>query len=197
MLSAMFGGGANPASAAMPYVQQVPDVMHQYFDPYVASGQDALSTLTGQYQTLLDDPSQIYNQMAAGYTQSPGYQWNYDQAMKAATDAAAAGGMSGTPASQQQAATMASGVAAQDFNPYMQSVLGLYGQGLQGEQALNQMGYQGSKELAESLANNLMTQGTLAFQGQEQQNKATGDLLSGLLGAGTSLGTAYMLSPFL
>jgi len=191
----MFSGGSNPANAAMPYMQQVPDVLHQYYDPYVSSGQDALSTLTSQYNQLLSDPSQIYNQMAAGYTQSPGYQWNYDQAMKAATDAAAAGGMSGTPAAQQQAATMASGVASQDFNPYMQSMLGLYGQGLSGEQGLNQMGFKSSEELANSLANNLMTEGSLAFQGQSQQNKALMDALSGILGGATALGTAYMKMP--
>ncbi len=46
----------------------------------------------------------------------------------------------------------------------------LYNGGMQGQQQLNQMGFQGSNELAQSLANLLMSQSNLAYQGQNAQN---------------------------
>jgi hypothetical protein len=39
----------NPANAAQPYLQQIPGVGHQNYDPYIQQGQQAGQTLQGEY----------------------------------------------------------------------------------------------------------------------------------------------------
>ncbi len=92
--------------------------------------------------------------------------------------------MAGSPQHQQQAATMAEGLANQDYYNYMNHVMGMYGQGLQGNQDINHMGYGASNELALSLGNNLMNQGNAAFSSTASQNQNRGqqwgDIAGGL-----------------
>lgn len=205
----MFGSQDNPYDAAKGSYDQIPGMMKQYMNPYVQAGQGAmgqlqnqygnlmggLSGLQGQYNSLMNDPSAMYNKLAGGYHQSPGFQWQMGQGMNAANNAAAAGGMAGSPQHQQQAASMAEGLANQDFQNYMGKTLGMFGmglegnqglynQGLQGMQGINQMGYGASNELSQSLANALMSQGNMAFSGQAAQNQSQGqgmgNMFSGL-----------------
>jgi hypothetical protein len=173
---------SNPADAAQPYLDQVPDTLKPYYDPYINAGQNALSTLMGQYQTLLNDPNKIMNQIGSGYQQSPGYQFQYNQGMNAINNAAAAGGQLGNNAHQLQAGGMATNLANQDFYNYLSQALGLYGKGLSGTEGINQMGYGASNELAQSLANNMTNQGNLAYAGQQNQNQANSDAYSARMG---------------
>lgn len=212
-LSGLFGGGdyTNPADAAKPYLDQIPGVLQQYYSPYVDSGKRALGTLEGQYNDLISDPNSKFSQFASQFSQSPGYQFQYNQGMNAANNAAASGGMLGTPYHQQNASSMASNLANQDFYNYMKNILGMYGQGLGGMEGINQLGFQGAQGLAGGLSSNLMNQGGLAFQGQANQNQmsadksgAMGNLIGmvggGLLGgpAGAAMGSQAggMLSKF-
>lgn len=162
----------NPADAAMPYLEEIPGTITPYYQPYIDSGNQALQTLMQQYMALIQNPGSTMNNMGSGYQQSPGYQYDMNAAMNASNSAAAAGGMLGTDAHQTQSATMAADIANQDYWNYMNHVLGLYGQGMSGMQGINQMGYGASNELAQSLANVLMTQGGLAYAGQNNQNMA-------------------------
>lgn len=176
----------NPANSAMPYLNQIPGTITPYYQPYVNAGTDSLASLMGQYQQLLNDPSAVMNKLGSGYTQSPGYQFNYNQGMNAANAAAASGGMLGTSQHQQNAANMASNLANQDYYNYLNQVQGLYGKGLTGEQGTMQLGYGASNELAQSLANNLMNQAGMAYAGQNSQNMANSSLFNQLLGLGSS-----------
>ena len=160
----------NPATAAMPYMQQIPGVLQQYYSPYANAGQGSLNTLMQQYNTLLNNPQAIMQMAGSGYQQSPGYQYQYDQAMNAQNSAAASGGMLGTPYHQENAATTANDLANQDYEQYLNQTLGLYGKGLEGEQGLNQMGYNASNELATGLATNLGNEGGMAYSGVAGQN---------------------------
>lgn len=161
----------NPATSAMPYLQQIPSTISPYYQPYINAGSSSLNQLMGQYTNLLTNPSMMLNNIGSGYTQSPGYQSQYNQAMNASNQSAAAGGMLGTPENQQQSAQMATDLANQDYWNYMNHALGLYQTGLSGEQGINQMGYGASNELANSLANNLQSEAGLTYAGQSEQNK--------------------------
>lgn len=208
-----FGGGDdNPYDAAKKYYNQIPGTIKPYFQPYINAGQDALGKLQGQYGNLLgnyngiqgqynqlmNDPNGFLNKIGSGYQQSPGFQWQMNQGMNAANNAAAAGGMAGSPQHQQQAATMAEGLANQDYYNYLNKALGMYGLGLQGNtnlygaglsglQGLNLMGYNASDQLAGGLANALMNQGNLAFAGSAAQNQSQGDMWGDLMGGAASL----------
>jgi hypothetical protein len=179
----------NPADSAKPYIDQIPGTIKPYYEPYVNSGQDALSTLIGQYFSLINNPSAKLNEIGSGYTESPGYEFQKKQALTASNNAAAAGGMLGTPASQEQAESIASSLADQDYNTYLGNAEGLYKTGLTGEEGVNRMGYQASNELAQSLANALLTQGTLAYKGTEGENASNAGMVKGLTSlAGALLG---------
>lgn len=169
----------NPADSAMPYLNQMRDTITPYYQPYMQAGQQAMGALMPQYQSLMSNPSGALNQMGQGYQASPGYQYNVDQATKAANQAAAAGGMVGSPAEQQSLAGNISGMASQDYNTWLSNVLGLYGQGMQGMQGINQMGFNANSDMANSLGNNLNSQANLAYAGQMGANQNKGGLIGG------------------
>jgi hypothetical protein len=99
-LSNLFGGGKNPADAAMPYLNQIPGQTNQYMQPFFQAGKDALNPLQDQYKNLLGDPGGFMNKIGGSYQQSPGFKAAMEQALTAGNHAAAAGGMSGTPTDQ-------------------------------------------------------------------------------------------------
>lgn len=177
---------SNPANKAMPYLNKIPETIEPLYQPYISSGKQALSDVMGQYSQLINDPNAVLNKFGSDYQKSPSYDWNYQQALKAANSAAAAGGYLGTPQNQQIAATQAGHVADEDFWNYLQHVMGLYGTGLSGLGHVSDVGYQASSSEAEDLARNLESQSSLAYLGQENQNKANSDFLSSLLSGTTS-----------
>jgi hypothetical protein len=188
-LGGLFGGGSykNPASAAMPYLNQVPGMLDQYYDPYINTGLGAMNQYYGQMQNLgtPQGAMDIYNQFGAGYTQSPGYQYNVDQATKAANQVGAASGMAGTPSEQLALANQISGMAAQDYDNYMKMNMGLYNTGLSGLGGLSQQGYGASTGKSDALQRNMMTQAGLQYMGQAMNNARAaqqGDMWSQLLG---------------
>lgn len=180
-------GGKNPASAASPYLNQVPGTITPYYQPYIDSGTNAMNTLNTQYNQNINNPAAVMNQVGAGYQQSPGYQWNVNQATNAANQASAAGGMAGSPQEQQQLATTVSGLANQDYYDYVDRAMKQYNTGLSGMSHINDMGYNASNELAQSLANNLLSQAKLQYAGQMNQNQSQGGGWGDLIGGVTSL----------
>jgi hypothetical protein len=204
MLAPMFGTMGNPMQAANPYMQQAndylgktPDYVHQYLDPYVNAGQGAMGTLQGQYQNLMNDPNSMLAKMGAGYQQSPGYQHNVKAATNALNNAAEAGGYVGSPQHQTRAAETIEGLASQDYNQYLNNVMGLYGQGLQGMGGINQMGYGAASGATNTLADmlknqaqNAQAQAELAYANQFHENQQQGGMFSGLGGLlGGALGS--------
>lgn len=197
--------GGDPYKAARKYYDQIPGATRGNYDPYINAGRGALDTLQGQYgqlignlpglqgqyNQLMQDPGSVFNKIGGGYQQSPGYQFALDQAMGAGKNAAAAGGMAGSPQHQQQAMQTATGLANQDYYNYMQNALGLYGQGLQGAgnlygmglqgyQGLNQMGFNASDQMSRIIADALSQQGNMAYAGQNARNQSIGNTLGGL-----------------
>jgi hypothetical protein len=176
------GGGGDPYDAGKKYYDKIPETLRPYFDPYINAGKDSLGKSQGQYNDLTQDPSGMYNKMAGGYKESPGYQWQLGQGQNAMNNAAAAGGLAGTPQHQQQSAQMAQGIASQDFNNYLQQVMGLYGRGLNGMDSMNKMGFDASTGMGQLLGTNLMNQGNMAMAGQMAQNQSRGQGMGNMMG---------------
>lgn len=181
-LAGLFNAGDNPSQSAQPYLNQIPGQSQQYYSPYMEAGKGALSSLQNQYGDLLSGNKQ--NQLGESFKESPGYKWKLDQALKAGHYAAQGGGFAGTPQDQQYAMSTATGLADKEYNNYLQNQMGLYGQGLQGQQGLNQMGYNANTGYADILNNNSLNQANNAYSGQYGQNQARsqglGSLFSGL-----------------
>lgn len=188
-LSEFFTGGKNPANSAMPYLNQIPGQTNQYQQPFFEAGKNVLPQLQGQFGELLNNPGGKMNQIGTSFHESPGFKFALQQALQGGNHAAAAGGMAGSPEHEQHNMQLASDIGNQEYNNWLQRALGLYGEGLQGEQGMTSMGQQSGQNIADMIAQTLAQQGNLAFQGQRQQNQNKNDLWGNIFkGAGAALG---------
>lgn len=161
----------NPADAAQSYLDKIPSTMNPYFQPYIDQGQRAGNQLESQYDQMTSNPSDFFSKMSQGYKQSPGYQWNLNQALQAGNNAAAAGGMLGTPQHVQQNEETATNLASKDYQDWLSHIMDMFHSGQTGLQGMYGTGYGASTEYGTNLANSLMNQGQLAEQGAEAENK--------------------------
>lgn len=190
ILSKIFGF-KNPADSAMPYLNQIPGIGQQYYDPFVQSGRTAGTRLEGEYDQLLSDPNAFIDKIMSGYEPSKGFQFQKDLLSKALGSTAAAGGYRGTDFDQLQQGEAIQGLLSKDMQQYLQNVLGAYKTGLEGEQDIYDKGFQASGSLADYLGSALGQQGQVAFQGQAQKNANKAGLfklLAQALGGAAGLG---------
>ena len=188
LLGGLFGDNQNPADAAMPYLNQVEGKMKPYYQPYISAGQSALPELQKQYQSLMSNPGALMQQIGQGYQASPGYDWQKNEALQAGNNAAAAGGMLGSAAHQQNAQTTASGLANQDYYNYLNHALNQYSTGLGGMGQINEQGYKASSGMADNLATALMNQAQMAYAGGANANADSNSMFGGL---GSLAGMAF------
>ena len=187
-LSNIFGH-RNPEREANNYLNQIPGETKPYYDPYINAGKENLGKLNDYYSQLRDNPGEVFNQLGAGYKQSPGYAATLREALSGANNAAALGGGGGLGAygHQQLAAGAAGDVANKDYEQYINHILGLNTQGTQGQQHLEDQGYGAGTDYASMLASLRNAQGTNAANAAGAQNQRSsqnwGNLFSALGGA--------------
>jgi hypothetical protein len=182
----------NPADAGMGYLNQIPGMLHQINDPYIQRGNEQYAGLNKAYTGMAQDPTGFLNQMMAAYQPSKGFQIQKDEALRAAGNSAAAGGMRGSFADQEGQARLADTLMGQDMQQWLQNVLGIQGYGLQGQQNFYNQGYGASQNMASDLSNVLGSQATLGYQGQNAQNQGILGILGSLVGAGGAAAGGYL-----
>lgn len=182
----------NPADSALPYMQNIPGMVKPIYDPYMNAGQNSLSTLMSQYNSLINDPAKVMNMLGSGFQESPGYQFNMNQGMNAAKNAAASGGMLGTQAHQNDAASIASNLANQEYMNYLGNAMNLYTGGLNGLSGINEMGYGASNEYGNTLGNNQMNMANMSYLGQSNQNQSNMNAYNNKMGLLGALGGGLM-----
>lgn len=175
----MFAPWKNPASKASPYFNQMSSEIKNAYSPWVNYG-----------QSLINDPSGKLNAIGAGYHESPGFQFALQQALQGAGHAAAAGGMAGSPEHEFQNMQVATGLANQDYNTFLQNALGLHQLGYtQGQSAGTGMG--------EDLASILANRAKLEYEGQNAKNLHEGGSWGSLFGGLGQLGSLAGMAAFL
>lgn len=184
-LGSLFGGAMgmmnDPYKDAMKQFQKYANKSAGYQNPFFNMGKDSI----GDYQDWLGgmkDPSEFLNNLMGNYQQSEGSKYLQDQAMKAATNAASASGLSGSTPFQMQAQQNASGIASQDMNNWLQNALGInnqYGQGLWGNIGAGQNAANNLSNIFGNLGNNM---GGAKFGQGQLRNDNMSDMFSGLLG---------------
>lgn len=182
-LSDFFKGGKNPADAAMPYLDKIPGMEHQAYDPYIQHGNEAYNTLNPQITQMGSDPAAFLEKLMGSYTPSRGYQLKNDEMRRAAGNTAAAGGMRGSLNDITNEARISDTLMGDDMQQWLQNVLGIQKEGLSGLTHQFDTGFDATKGLTGDLSNVLGTQAGLAFQGQANQNQSRGDMLSGIMKA--------------
>ncbi len=187
-LSSLFKGGKNPADAAMPYLNQIPGVGHNAYDPYIQEGQNAYNQMQGPISQMTQDPAAFLEKIMGSYEPSKGYQLRRDEALRAAGNTAAAGGMRGSMQDIESESRLTDSLLGEDMQQWLNNVLGLQTQGLQGQQVFYNSGLQSSGNLADLLGGALNQKAGLAFQGQAQKNANKAALLKALLQGAGGLG---------
>lgn len=183
----LFGNEPNPANSAMPYLNQIPQMEKQYYNPYIQNAQTAYQNLAPSLNQMASSPADYLQQLMQQYQPSREYQLARDEALRAAGNTAAAGGMRGSQQDIENEAKLTDMLMGKDMQQWLSNVLGIQQTGLKGEGGLYDTGFNATRDLSSDLANVLGEQAGLAFQGQREENQRSGDLLSGLgkaLGAG-------------
>lgn len=183
--------GGNAADAAMPYLNQIPGVGKQYYEPYINAGREVDPFLRQQYERQYSDPYAILNEIMGNYQPSAGYQFKKNLLSKEYGNNAAAGGYRGTDIDQLQQGQLISGLLGEDMQQYLQNVGNIKERGLGGYENISNRGYESSGALADFLGSNLSQQGSLAFQGAAQRSAQKSALINALLSAGAQGAGAY------
>lgn len=192
-LSKLFGGDSkSPMDAANQYLNQIPGVGHQGYDPYVNAGLDASGKTKSKYEELMEDPTAFINKLMEGYKPSEGYQFQKDQLTKELSNTAAAGGVAGTPQDQLNQGEAIQKLLSGDMQQFLKNVLGVFNTGLEGEEGIAGRGFDASKQLTDLLGGALNQQGGLAFNDAQQKNKNKNDLWS-MFGKALGAGTGFAL----
>lgn len=144
--NALSGGARDDAAAGY-------DEANRYLAPYRTGGQADYNTYRGyvqqqgqnlapyqgagswQYNQINQSPTDYYNQIMQGYSESPQAKYEQEQAMRAANAGGAASGMIGSGAYQKAIQQNAADVSARDQQRYFQNV---------GNTNQMQMGYLGN-----------------------------------------------------
>jgi hypothetical protein len=177
-LGNLFGGGRkNPSDVANQHLDNMPPFIMELMKKFGMQGDEARGPLQEQYQKMMSDPSSILSGLGKGYQESPGYQFNKNQALEAGNNAMAAGGMIGSPAHAQNAQDTASGFASRDYNDYMGNAMKVYGQGLEGMGKVDERGYEATKDFSKMIQEYFSGKANNAYEGQASKNASKNDMM--------------------
>jgi hypothetical protein len=180
----------DPSKSANEYMNKIPKVGHDAYDPYINEGRDAAGRLKGEYGKMLD-PTTFMDEIMKHYSESQGAKYETDKLGRGIGATAAAGGIAGTPEHQRAYGEMAGEISSKDMQQYLQNALGIYGGGIKGEQDFYGKGFDASKELADLLGGNLGSQGTMAYGATQQKNMNRQALMNAIVKAlGSAAGAA-------
>lgn len=185
-LGGLFGNSGDPYKDAMKQYQNWANQAQKVQNPFLQMGQGAIP----QFQQWLQgqqDPSGFINKLMGQYNESPWAKYQQEQAMRAAQNQGAAGGLTGSTPLMQFAQQQAHDISSEDMSKWLANVLGIntqYGQGLGSE-------IQGGQNAANSLTSmygdmgRQMAEAAYGKRAGEQQDKA--NMWGGLFKAGSSL----------
>ena len=183
----LFGANGNPANSANQYLSQIPQTLQNAFQPFINQGATTGATTNNLYNQLATNPGGFSNQIGSNYQQSPGYNFALKQGLMGSNNAAAAGGMLGSPANQQQNSQIAAGYANQDYGNYMNRALSLFGTGAQGNENTLNRGYGAASNMGQDLSTLFGAQGQYAAQQTAGQNATQNNDMSQIFSGAASL----------
>lgn len=185
-----FSKNKNPADSANEYLDQIPDALKPYFQPYIDRGQESGDKLHNQYGQMTDNPGEFYSNLGKGYKQSPGYEATLREALSGANNAAALGGGGGLGSygHEELAAGAAGDVANKDFEQYINHIMAMFGEGQKGLQHEEDQGYDSSTRYGEDIGNVLGQKAQYGYAGQAGKNANQSNNWSNLFGALGTIG---------
>lgn len=178
------GQGKNPSKAAGAYLQQLPGIGKQYYDPYITAGRAADERTQGEYDKLLSDPGNFLDAIMAQYEPSKAYKYKSDTLSRALANTAASGGYRGSEYNQRQQAELINDLLGTDMQQYLGNYMDIYNRGLGGYEGISNRGMQASGALADYIGNAMGAQAGNAYQGQLQKNINRRHFIDSIIGGG-------------
>ncbi len=122
-LSSLFGGGdaQKAAQAAEEQERAATGQALGLLSPFQQGGQGALSQLQGLFG---QDPTELINRILGQFQGSPAFDFQKQQAQEAQQNQLASAGLAGSGEAIQRSGQLASGLASQGQQQFLQNVLG-------------------------------------------------------------------------
>lgn len=155
--------------------------------PYNQNGLSQFQRLMAQANAL-NNPAELENQWASGYTESPYAQQMTNKATEAGMNAASSMGLMGSSAALNNIQQSAGDIMQSDRQNYMNDLM----QKFMASVGIGQNLYGVGANAAGAMSNNAMNQGQNMAQAAYGQANAPGELFGKLLGTGVNAGINYM-----
>lgn len=172
----------DPMQDANKYMNQIPGMGKQYYNPFIQRGQRAGDSLEGEYGKMMN-PTSFMDDIMKNYNMSAGATYERDKLGKGIGSTAAAGGFAGTPEHQRQYGEMADKIMSGDMQQYLSNALGIHDRGMSGEENFFNKGYDASSSLADLLGGTLSSQAGLAFKSDTDRNADRSALMNAIMKA--------------
>lgn len=173
----------DPGKAADPYLNQIEQQTQQSMQPYTSMSNIG-PQLQQQYGQMAMNPVQNMEGIRSQYKQTPGHKRALYDAMMAANNAAASGGMIGTPLHQEQMMETAAAINDPYEREWTRDAMAQQRYGMQGQQGLFNQSMDANRYANETMGDINYTRGNLASRSAQQSNRRRNDILKFLLGAG-------------
>ncbi len=170
----IFNKPKNPAKSAEPYLKEARDL----FSPYQQQGQEAYGQLNPIYSEMAQNPAGYLEKMMSTYEPSKAFQMKNENALQAAANTAAAGGMRGSTQDMTNQARLTNMLLGEDMQQWLQNMGGVQSQGLGGLGHFYDTGYGATSDIA----NILGSQGNLALLSQIAKNQGSQGLANSIFG---------------
>lgn len=178
ILGGLFGDSGAPYDAAMKQYQNFINQAKGVQNPFYNAGTNAIPGYQNWVNSM-SNPSGFINNLMGQYQQSPWAKYQQQQAMRAGTNAASAGGTIGSTPFAQQMQQNATNISSQDMNQWLQNVLGINTQYGAGMGNLMGMGANSANALTSLFGDYGKSMGEAAYGKEAGKNQDWGNLIGG------------------
>lgn len=184
----MFPFYKDPGKAANPYLDAIERDSISRFKPYTDNSSIGPG-LTDQYGRMASDPVGSMEAIRGQYKQGAGHKRALYDAMMAGDNAAAAGGMAGTPMHQNQRMEDIAGINDQYERAWTRDAMDNQRYGMQGQQGMFDRSMDANRYLNETTGDLNYSRAKMGMNNAQQGNRMKMGLIKLLMqGAGTALG---------
>lgn len=180
-LAQMFMKRKNPADSAMSQLDKISPNVWKYYQPFIEGGQKDYDILQNEFIKNIQNPQDLYNNIASSYRSSPEFDFKNQQATSSLKNAMASGGMLGTPMHAEKQQEYTNKLLSSDMNNYMTNILNNYYKNLSGLGGLEQQGYGMSGQMGDLEKELGSARAQYAYGGQASKNAQNAAMWSDLI----------------
>ncbi len=178
--------GGSPYGDAESGYQNLSDLLRSIYGPYMSAATGMIPGYTSSLSGLTGNPTGLEDSIMSKYSTSPMAQYQTQQATQAGDRAAAAGGVLGTPAMQQQMAGNIQGIVSQDQGQYLQNAIQPYEFGLGQQGNFINMGANMANNFGNQMSGYYGNMAGMDYGQAANRQQDYGQLLSGLIQGGAA-----------